>query len=382
MEPSSPRTLSPEAFPLAPELVGRTLASPAQRLAAIALDLALIGALVLVLGSTRSFWLAVIGVGTYFVLAKKAPPRFSEKRHRLFATAGVCICLAVGVRTVDKYQRAQAERAKQAEVASTDDAGEEDAEADVTEPESDAPAAEATASKSQPSKPTGNTVSALAKGEGSEGATVTAGDNDPEGTADSAKPDAPEGAADSAKPETAAAPPTQGPASAEAAPAADVAAKQKAAHKAEVSRLKRTIRDLRSRKKALEERIERASAQPTVSGFFWSTLDDLGLGVGWMGLYFIGFLVLWRGQTPGKRLVGIRVVRLDGKRISWWCALERFQGYALSTSTLMMGFLRLYWDANLQCLHDRVADTLVLVEPAAALVPSTAKPLAADADIR
>jgi len=43
--------------------------------------------------------------------------------------------------------------------------------------------------------------------------------------------------------------------------------------------------------------------------------DDLGIGFGWGALYFTTFLVLGRGQTPGKRLLGIRVIRLDGKPV-------------------------------------------------------------------
>src|SRR4029450_12404864 len=43
-----------------------------------------------------------------------------------------------------------------------------------------------------------------------------------------------------------------------------------------------------------------------------------GVLLGVVGLrwgYFLGFEWLWRGQTPGKRLAGVRVVRLDGTGI-------------------------------------------------------------------
>ena len=44
--------------------------------------------------------------------------------------------------------------------------------------------------------------------------------------------------------------------------------------------------------------------------------EDLGIGIGWFGLYFTAFLALWNGRTPGKRLVGTRVVHLDGEPIA------------------------------------------------------------------
>jgi hypothetical protein len=42
----------------------------------------------------------------------------------------------------------------------------------------------------------------------------------------------------------------------------------------------------------------------------------LGLFVARWG-YFLAFEWLWRGQTPGKRLVGIRVIRSDGTAVTF-----------------------------------------------------------------
>jgi hypothetical protein len=90
--------------------------------------------------------------------------------------------------------------------------------------------------------------------------------------------------------------------------------------------------------------------------------DDFGLGLGWTGLYFTAFLALGRGQTPGKRLLRIRVVRLDGSPMSWWCAFERFGGYAASLATGLLGFLQIFWDANRQGIHDKAVHTVVVHE--------------------
>jgi uncharacterized RDD family membrane protein YckC len=91
-----------------------------------------------------------------------------------------------------------------------------------------------------------------------------------------------------------------------------------------------------------------------------SAMDDLGLGFGWMAVYFTAFLGLMRGQTPGKKLMGIRVVRLDARPISWWIAFERFGGYAASATMGLLGFLQILWDRNRQGFHDKAVDTVVI----------------------
>jgi hypothetical protein len=96
----------------------------------------------------------------------------------------------------------------------------------------------------------------------------------------------------------------------------------------------------------------------TVIGF----LDELGLGIGWSGLYFTFLTAFFRGRTPGKRALGIRILRLDGGALSYWVAFERFGGYAASLFTGMEGFFRILWDRNRQCLQDKLAETVVIRE--------------------
>jgi hypothetical protein len=95
-------------------------------------------------------------------------------------------------------------------------------------------------------------------------------------------------------------------------------------------------------------------------------LDELGLGLGWSGLYFTFCLGFWRGRTPGKRLLGIRVVRLDGRPLGYWVSFERFGGYAASLFTGLEGFARILWDRNRQALEDKLAETVVIVDTAEA----------------
>jgi hypothetical protein len=91
-------------------------------------------------------------------------------------------------------------------------------------------------------------------------------------------------------------------------------------------------------------------------------VDELGFGFGWATLYMTVTLSWWKGQTVGKRLLGIRVVRLDGEPVTWWTAFERAGGYAAGFATGLLGFAQVYWDANRQAIHDRIVGTVVVRE--------------------
>lgn len=110
--------------------------------------------------------------------------------------------------------------------------------------------------------------------------------------------------------------------------------------------------------------------------------EEIGIGMGWAGLYFTAFLALWRGQTPGKRLLGIRVLRLDAKPIGWWFAFERFGGYAAGIATGLLGFAQIFWDANRQGVHDKIAETVVVRERRREPVPGAGRSTGGDAALR
>jgi uncharacterized RDD family membrane protein YckC len=74
--------------------------------------------------------------------------------------------------------------------------------------------------------------------------------------------------------------------------------------------------------------------------------------------YDISFWML-AGQTPAKRLMGVRVVRTDGKRLRFGNALRREIGYALS-AILFLGFFWILLDNRRQGFHDKLAGTMVI----------------------
>jgi hypothetical protein len=130
----------------------------------------------------------------------------------------------------------------------------------------------------------------------------------------------------------------------------------------ELAEARRRADELGERNRELERDLEEAREGPGVVRLLMQLLDEVGIGLGWAALYFTFFPVVWRGRTPGKRLLRIRVIRLDGKPIGWWNAFNRFGGYAASVFTGLLGFLEMFWDHNRMALHDRIASTVVVQE--------------------
>lgn len=89
-------------------------------------------------------------------------------------------------------------------------------------------------------------------------------------------------------------------------------------------------------------------------------LKDFGLGFGWAIAYFSILTCWFNGQTIGKRLARIRVVRLDGKPLTMWGCFGRYGGYSAGLATGLLGFLQIYWDPNRQAIQDKISATAVI----------------------
>lgn len=94
------------------------------------------------------------------------------------------------------------------------------------------------------------------------------------------------------------------------------------------------------------------------------------VGRGWAGAgvglllgvaYHWYFLTQHRGQTPGKMVMGIRVIRADGLPLTGTDAALRYLGYHLNTAFFMLGWLWALADTNRQGLHDKLVNTFVVM---------------------
>ena len=112
-------------------------------------------------------------------------------------------------------------------------------------------------------------------------------------------------------------------------------------------------------------RAENAQLRTTIRGSSWlNAASDFGrsfgLTFGWAGVYFTLSLAWLGGRTPGKWLVGTRVVRLDGRPLTTLDAFTRYGGYSAGLATGLIGFARVLWEPNRQAIEDKIAWTVVL----------------------
>lgn len=77
-------------------------------------------------------------------------------------------------------------------------------------------------------------------------------------------------------------------------------------------------------------------------------------------LYHVWFWTRRDGQTPGKSLLGIRVIKADGGPIGTTDAVIRLFSYQISAMVLWAGFLWAIVDRKNQSWHDKLARTYVV----------------------
>jgi uncharacterized RDD family membrane protein YckC len=94
---------------------------------------------------------------------------------------------------------------------------------------------------------------------------------------------------------------------------------------------------------------------------------EIGLAVvifGFQWVYFSLFEWLWNGQTPGKRLLHLRVIKADGAPVGWIDVLLRNVSRPIDTFGPMglIGLLMIFVSRKGQRLGDVMARTLVIHE--------------------
>jgi uncharacterized RDD family membrane protein YckC len=91
----------------------------------------------------------------------------------------------------------------------------------------------------------------------------------------------------------------------------------------------------------------------------------IALGGAAFALWLVGyFTTFWSttGQTPGDRMLGIKVVRADGSRLRPRHAIVRLAGMVIS-APLLLGYLPILVTERRRGLHDWLAGTVVITAP-------------------
>ena len=107
------------------------------------------------------------------------------------------------------------------------------------------------------------------------------------------------------------------------------------------------------------------NASVPTPGFVWLYLAVAGAGL-FSGVFFLVYEVVATvryGRTLGKRWMKIRPVTLDGHALGWGRAFGRAALQWLAGFLSWLGLLDplwCLWDADRQCLHDKIAGTLVV----------------------
>jgi len=78
--------------------------------------------------------------------------------------------------------------------------------------------------------------------------------------------------------------------------------------------------------------------------------------------YFAGMWA-WQGTTIGGIVVGLKVVRYDGRPLNLAVAIVRGLAAAFSIIVLFLGFFWIAWDRDRQGWHDKIAGTIVIRLP-------------------
>lgn len=67
------------------------------------------------------------------------------------------------------------------------------------------------------------------------------------------------------------------------------------------------------------------------------------------------------GSTPGKSVMGLRVVKADGgDLLDVSGAITRYVGQIISAVALLLGYLWVIWDPKHEAWHDKIAKTKVI----------------------
>jgi uncharacterized RDD family membrane protein YckC len=93
---------------------------------------------------------------------------------------------------------------------------------------------------------------------------------------------------------------------------------------------------------------------------------EVGSGLGLLiGFVYYGYFEGGpAGQTVGKRVMNIRVIRDGGGELGWGTALIRHLCRALSAIPCLLGYFWMLWDPDKRTWHDKLSTTTVVTTAA------------------
>lgn len=99
---------------------------------------------------------------------------------------------------------------------------------------------------------------------------------------------------------------------------------------------------------------------------FFSSLNKIFIPlifIWWTG-YFVFFEIIYSGKTPGKKIVGIRVLRTDGSRISLLdsCVRNVLRAVDMLPFGYMLAIVTMLFEQYNRRLGDLVANTIVIYD--------------------
>ena len=100
-----------------------------------------------------------------------------------------------------------------------------------------------------------------------------------------------------------------------------------------------------------------------------SSIEEIKIAAKIIG-FIVGILIPWLyftlsessvwQATLGKKMLGMKVVDMDGNKISFGKANVRYWSKIISAITLYIGFIMVAFTERKQGLHDKIAGTLVI----------------------
>ncbi len=111
-----------------------------------------------------------------------------------------------------------------------------------------------------------------------------------------------------------------------------------------------------------------ALIESLVGAFHSGWLTGSLLGAAWAVVVVVYFVLFWSvtGQTPGMRLMALRVLTGSGAPPSIWRALVRFAALIVAIIPFFAGFVPVLFDDRRRALQDYVAGTTVVAERSSA----------------